>query len=84
MSHLPSCKFFYGLVYFWDMYVHLYTHYGRKGHLAKFCYDRLNDSNFINRYVWVRKGANPYGSNRVWVPKVTPTLIDVGVGSRLT
>ena len=68
------------------MYAHVYTctHYGRKSHLAKFCYGRLNDSNFASRFIWVRKGANPYGPNKVWVPKVTPILFDVGVGSRLT
>ena len=43
------------------MYTHVYTctHCGRKGHLVKFCYDRINDSNFANKFVWVRKGANP-------------------------
>ena len=43
------------------MYAHVYTctHCGRKGHLAKFCFDRINDSNFANRFVSVRKGANP-------------------------
>ena len=41
------------------MYAHVYTctHYGRTGHLAKFCYD--STLNFANRFVWVRKGANP-------------------------
>ena len=37
----------------------------RKGHIAKFCYDRINDSNVVNKFVWVRKGANPHGPNRV-------------------
>ena len=32
----------------------------------------------------VRKGANPYGPKRVWVPKTTPMIFDVGVGSRMT
>ena len=41
--------------------VYICAHCGRKGHLAKFCYDKLNDSNFANRYVWVRKGVNPHG-----------------------
>ena len=27
--------------------------------LQKFCYDRLNDSKFANKFVWVRKGAIP-------------------------
>ena len=67
------------------MYAHVYTctHCGRKGHLAKFCYDRLNDSNFTNKFVWVRKGTNPHGPNRVWVPKSTPILFNAGVGSHL-
>ena len=65
------------------MYAHVYTctHCERKGHLVKFCFDRINDSNFVNRFVWVRKGANPHGLKRVWLPKVTPILFDVGVGS---
>jgi len=43
------------------MYAHVYTytHCRRKCHLAKFCYDRLNTLNFTNKFVWVRKGANP-------------------------
>ena len=53
-------------------YVYTCTYCGRKGHLAKFCYDRINNSNFANKFVWVRKGANPHGSNKVWVPKFTP------------
>ena len=59
------------------------THYGRKGHLAKFCYDRMHDSNLANKFIWVKKGANPHGPKRVWVPKTTPTLFDVGVGSHM-
>jgi len=39
--------------------VHTCTHYGRKGHLAKFYYDRLNNLNFVSKNAWVRKGANP-------------------------
>ena len=51
------------------LYTHVYTctHCGCKGHLAKFCYDRLNDSNFVNKFVWVRKGANPHGQLRYGV-----------------
>jgi len=68
------------------MYAHVYTctHYGRKGHLAKFCYDRVHNVNFANKFVWVRKGANFHGPNRVWVPKATPILFNVGIGSHLT
>jgi len=67
------------------MYAHVYTytHCERKGHLGKFCFDRIHDSNFANKFVWVRKGANPHGPKRVWVPKVTPILFDVGVGSHM-
>ena len=68
------------------LYAHVYTctHYWRKGHIAKFCFDRINDSNFTNKFIWIRKGANLHGPNRVWVPKFTPIVFDVGVGSRLT
>ena len=67
-------------------YTHVYTctHCGRKGRLAKFYYDRLNISNFANKFVWVRKGVNPHGPKKVWVPKSTPIVFDVGVGSHLT
>jgi len=43
------------------MYAHEYTctHCGRTGHLVKFCYDRINDLNFVSKFVWVRKCANP-------------------------
>ena len=69
-----------------SMYAHVYTytHCGRKVHHAKFCYDRLNTSKFANKFVWVRKDANPHGPNRVWVPKSTPIVFDVGVGSHMT
>ena len=68
-----------------SMYAHIYTctHCGRKGHLAKFCYYGINDSNFVNKLVWVRKGTNPHGPNIVWVPKFTPIVFDIGVGSNL-
>ena len=48
------------------IYAHVYTctHWGRKGHLAKFCYDKLNTSNFANKFVWIRKGANPHKPKR--------------------
>ena len=69
-----------------NMYAHVYTctHCGRKGHLAKFCYDRIHDANLVNRFVWVRKGTNPHGPKRVWVPKSALILFDVGVGSHMT
>ena len=68
------------------LYAHVYTctHCGRKGHLAKFCYDRIHGDNLANNFVWVRKGANPHGPKRVWVPKTTPSVFHVGVGSHMT
>ena len=46
-----------------NMYAHVYTctHCGRKGHLTKFCYDRIHDVNLANKFVWVKKEANPHG-----------------------
>ena len=44
----------------------------------------IHDSNLATKFVWVRKGANPHGPKRVWVPKTTPIVFDVGVGSRMT
>jgi len=52
--------------------------------LLDFCYDRIHDENLANNFVWVKKGTNPYGPKRVWVPKTTPIVFDVGVGSRIT
>ena len=51
-----------------SLYANVYTctHCGRTGHLAKFCYNRLNALNFVNKNVWVRKGANPGGPKKVW------------------
>ena len=65
------------------IYAHVYTctHCGRKGHLVKFCYDRVHDVNLTNKFVWVRKGANPLGPNKIWVPKFTPMVFDVVVVS---
>jgi len=47
----------------WFMYTNVITctHCGCTDHLAKFCYDRINILNFVNKFVWVKKGANPYG-----------------------
>ena len=68
------------------MYAHVYTctHYGRKGHLAKFCYDRIHVDNLAKKFVWVRNDTNPHGPNKIWVPKTTPLVYDVGVGSHMT
>jgi len=68
------------------LYAHVCTctHCGRKGHLAKFCYDRIHDVNLATKFVWVRKGTNSHGPKRTWVRKTTPIVFDVGVGSRMT
>ena len=50
------------------------TYCGRKDHLAKYCYDRINAS---NDHVWVQKINTP-GPKKIWVPKLTPLLIDIG------
>jgi len=50
------------------------SHCGRKGHLANFCYDRLNAS---RHNVWVRN-TNFQGSKKIWVPKSTNLLNDDG------
>ena len=61
------------------------THCGRKGHLAKFCYDKINTLNFANKKnVWVPLDANPRGPKRKWVPKSPPFVFDVGAGSHKT
>ena len=39
--------------------VYKYTHCGHKGHLAKFCFDRIDLLNFANKNVWVPYVANP-------------------------
>ena len=68
------------------MHAHVYTctHCGRTGHLAKFCYDRLNTSNVSNKFVWIRKDATLHGPKKVRVPKSTPISFVVGVGSHNT
>ena len=60
------------------------THCGRMGHLTKFCYDRIHDSNFANKFVWIRKGANPHRPKKIWVAKSTPILFVIGVDSHMT
>jgi len=68
------------------MYAHVYTctHCGRKGHLARFCYDRIYHENLATNFVWVRKETNPRGPTRKWVPKTTSLAFDVGGSSRIT
>ena len=55
-----------------DLYAHVFTctYCGRMGHLAKFYYDRINNLNFANKFVWVRKDTNPHGPKKVWVPNL--------------
>ena len=56
-----------------------------KGHLAKFCFDKLHHFNFAkNKNVWVPYKANPQGPKRKWVPKPPPCVFDVGEGSHKT
>ena len=45
--------------------VYTCTHCGRKGHLTKFCYDRLNALNLTSQNVLVRRGTNPHGPKKV-------------------
>ena len=59
--------------------VYVCTHCDRKDHLAKFCYDRIHALNFASKNIWVRKGANPEGPKKVWVPKFIPISFDVGI-----
>ena len=42
--------------------------------LAKFCFDRINAS---NNHIWVQN-ANIIGPKKIWVPKSTNSLFDVG------
>jgi len=66
--------------------VYICTHCGRKGHLAKYCYDRLGHFNFAKyKNFWVPYNkANPKGPKKVWVPKPPPHVFDVGEGSLKT
>ena len=41
-----------------------------------FCQVKLKNKN-----IWVRENTNPIGPKKIWVPKNTPKLIDVGVSS---
>ena len=68
------------------MHVRVYkcTHYGRKGHLAKFCYDKVNSINFANKNVWIPNKANPRGPKRNRYQSPSPLVFDVGVGSHMT
>jgi len=60
--------FLYGKVY-------TCTYCGRKGHLAKFCYDRINT---LNDHIWVRK-TNILGPKKVWVPELKNLFLTIGI-----
>ena len=54
-THQHKHAFMYGKVY-------TCAHCGRKGHLAKFCYAKLN---MQNKNVWVRESINPIGPKKI-------------------
>ena len=43
-----------------------------KGHLAKFCYAKLN---MLNKNVWVRESTNPIGPKRFGYQRTHPILL---------
>ena len=49
-----------------------------KGHLAKFCFDRINHLNFANKNVWVPIVTNPNVPKKIWVLKFSPLMFDIG------
>ena len=64
--------------------VYTCTHCGCKGHLAKFCFDKIHHINFAKKNDWVSLDANPRRPKRKWVLKSPPCVFDVGVGSHTT
>ena len=46
---------------------------------CKICYDRLNVSNCASQNVWVKKGANSRGPKKIWIPRSTPIVFDIGM-----
>jgi hypothetical protein len=58
------------------MYTNVYkcAFCGRKGHISKFCYDRLN---VRNNNTWVKK-TNTSGPKSIWVPKSSQKIVDIG------
>jgi len=65
--------------------VYKYTHCGRKGHLVKFFFDRINSYKFANKNISASIVSNPYEpKKKIWVPKSSPFVFDVGVGSHKT
>ena len=73
-THVPHAHHAYHAFMYGKIYTCAYC--GRKGHLAKFYFDPINAS---DNHISVRKGSNPHGPNKIWVPKLTPILFDVGV-----
>ena len=60
--------------------VYTCTHCGRKGHLVKFCFDRINHLNFANKNIWVSYNTKPHGpKKKIWVPKSLPLMFYVGL-----
>ena len=55
------------------------THYGRKGHLTKFYFDKINHIKFANKNVWVPIVSNSRGPKKIWAPKFSPLIFNVGV-----
>ena len=68
------------------MHVRVYkcTHCGRKCHLAKFYFVKINHINFANKNVWAPYDANLCGPKRKWVPKSPLLVFDVGAGTHMT
>jgi len=66
--------------------VYTCTYCGRKGHLAKYCFDKKPHLYFAKYYrFWdPYKNANPKGPKKTWVPKPPPFDFDVGGGSHKT
>ena len=66
--------------------VYVCTHCGRKGHLAKFCFDKKPHLYFAKykRFWDPYNKANPKGPKKIWVPKPPPFDFDVGEGSHKT
>ena len=64
------------------MYARVYTciHCGRKSHLENF-FDILNFLNFTNNNVWVPNISSPHRLKKIWVPKFSLLVFDVGVSS---
>ena len=62
------------LLYMVEFIHALIVYCGRKGHLAKFYFDRINTT---NDHIRVQK-ANIIGPKKIWVPKSTNLVIDVG------